>query len=81
MIESAIWTLVGFVAGSAMTWWVARYYYLRAAREKPEWANDLVKEVVAEYQVAHPEIDPGDLVAVFERALSDKGITIDGGTF
>lgn len=81
MSDGAFWTLTGFFAGSVVTWLVARYYYLRAAREKPEWANELVKDVVAEYRAAHPEADPGDLVAVFQRALNDKGVIIDGGTF
>ena len=81
MLESAFWTMVGLAAGSAVTWWVARHYYLRAAREKPEWAADLVKDVINEYQASHPESDPSDLVAIFERALNEKGVTIDGGTF
>lgn len=81
MLETALWTLIGFLGGSGVTWFVARHFYLRAAREKPEWADELVRNVVAEFRSSHPDTDPGDLVAIFERALGEKGITIDGGTY
>jgi len=49
MIDAAAaWGLGGVLAGALVTWIISRYYYLRAARERPDWVGPMVTEVVAE---------------------------------
>lgn len=69
MTETIILSVAGLVAGSLVTWYFARRYYLMASRERPEWADALAEEVVTKYAALHPDQDPGDLVEIFETAL------------
>ena len=78
-MEAALWSLGGLVAGSIVTWFFARHYYLRSARERPDWMADVMVEIKT--AAATGNADPGDLVAIFENALKDHDIIIDGGTF
>lgn len=78
-MDTALWTIGGLIAGSLVTWFFARYYYLRSARERPDWMADVLVEI--KVAAATGNAEPGDLVAIFEAALKDHNIVIDGGTF
>lgn len=41
MENSVVFNLVGVVAGGVITWFVARYYFIRASRELKEEATKL----------------------------------------
>lgn len=77
-METAIWTIAGSLVGAFVTWLFARHYYLRSTKERPDWMADVLTEIK---EAAAENADPGDLVAIFENALKDHNITIDGGTF
>lgn len=75
--ETVLWTAVGIVASSFVTWHFSRKYYLKASRERPDWIAGVIDDLEGRFIAANPNADPGDLVAEFERALGEHGFSID----
>ena len=64
--------MIGLILGAAASWAITKHY----ASKAPQWAVDMRKDIQS-MQAA----DDVDFVAVFEEALKDHDIVLDGGKF